>query len=103
MAYASARKQTGLVYVNGPASGCWKTGRYYKILTPNPWSGPVKYSFLSHNGKIYYVNGRMQVYETDILDFRGVLFTPVCRQTYNGRWCEVNFRLMDKLEWIFLM
>ena len=103
MACASVNKQPGYVYVNGPASGCYRIGLSYQVPTPDKWSGPVKYSFLSHGGKIYYVNGRMQVYETDILDHRATVFDPVCIQYDFGMWREVNFRLMDKLEWIFLM
>ena len=64
---------------------------------------PIPYRFHSHGGKIYYVNGRKQVYETDIVNLVNVMFSPVGYQMLADlRWHPIQFRLMEKVEWIFL-
>ena len=64
---------------------------------------PIPYRFHSHRGKIYYVNGRKQVYETDIVNTMNVLFNPVGHQMLADQcWHPIQFRLMEKVEWIFL-
>ena len=58
---------------------------------------------MSHDGKIYYVNGRKQVYETDIVNTVNVLFSPVGYQMLDDQcWYPIQFRLMSKVEWVFL-
>ncbi|NDC88989.1 MAG: hypothetical protein EB075_09330 [Bacteroidetes bacterium] len=64
---------------------------------------PIPYQFLYHGGKIYYVNGRKQIYETDIVKTVKVLFDPVGYQLLDDMsWHPIQFRLMEKVEWIFL-
>ena len=64
---------------------------------------PIPYRFMSHEGKIYYVNGRKQVYETDIVNTVNVLFYPVGYQMLGDLcWYPIQFRLMSKVEWVFL-
>jgi len=64
---------------------------------------PIPYRFHSHRGKIYYVNGRKQVYETDIVNMVNVLFNPVGYQMRDDLyWYPIQFRLMEKVEWVFL-
>jgi hypothetical protein len=64
---------------------------------------PIPYRFHSHEGKIYYVNGRKQVYETDIVNLVYVVFNPVGYQILADlRWHPIQFRLMEKVEWVFL-
>jgi hypothetical protein len=64
---------------------------------------PIPYRFMSHGGKVYYVNGRKQVYETDIVNPVNVLFNPVGYQLLDGLcWHPIQFRLMEKVEWVFL-
>ena len=64
-------------------------------------SYPIPSRFWCHKNTIYYMNGRGQVYETDIGE-NIVIFDPVCRQKIDHTYPEVNFRLMEKVEWIFL-
>ena len=64
---------------------------------------PIPYRFMSHGGKVYYVNGRKQVYETDIVSVVNVLFNPVGYQMLADLcWYPVQFRLLSKVEWVFL-
>jgi hypothetical protein len=64
---------------------------------------PIPYRFMSHKGKVYYVNGRKQVYETDIVNTVNVLFNPVGYQMLDDLcWHPIQFRLMEKVEWVFL-
>jgi len=48
--------------------------------------------------KVYYVDGNYGIWETDIRDISDVVFNPVCRE--KGR--VVNFRKMEKEEWLFI-
>jgi hypothetical protein len=64
---------------------------------------PHPYRFMSHKGKIYYVNGRKQVYETNIVNTVNVLFNPVGYQMLDDLgWYPIQFRLLEKVEWVFL-
>jgi hypothetical protein len=64
---------------------------------------PIPYRFMSHGGKVYYVNGRKQVYETDIVNMVSVMFNPVGYQMRDDLcWHPIQFRLMEKVEWVFL-
>jgi hypothetical protein len=77
----------------------------WRLARPLIWEGlqPVPYRFVSHKGKIYYVNGRKQVYETDIVNTVNVLFNPVGYQMLSDLcWYPVQFRLLEKVEWVFL-
>lgn len=64
-------------------------------------SYPTPNMFWCHRRKFYYMNGRGQVYETDIGE-NIVIFDPVCRQKIDHTYHEVNFKLMEKVEWVFL-
>jgi hypothetical protein len=73
----------------------------YKIK--NTFLDLVPYGFTACGGKIYYTNGRKQVYETDISDIRSVLFNPVgLRLSRTKGWERINFTLISKVEWVFL-
>jgi hypothetical protein len=64
---------------------------------------PVPYRFCIYGGKIYYVNGRKQIYETDIVSVVNVLFNPVGYQMLDDlSWHPIQFRLLEKVEWVFL-
>lgn len=61
------------------------------------------YTFCFHEGKIYYVNGRKQVFETNIFYHSVTLFNPIGHQMIsNTVWAPMQFRLMSKVEWVFL-
>jgi hypothetical protein len=55
-------------------------------------------TFFSTENHIYYINGNCGVWETDIHNIGDVVFDPVCRE--KGR--IVNFRKMEKAEWLFV-
>jgi hypothetical protein len=61
---------------------------------------PVPYHFHNTNGSIRYVNGRNEVYETNIVNPATVRFTLEGRQ-WNFSWEPVLFRKLHKLEWLF--
>ena len=67
-------------------------------------SQPIPYRFISHKGKIYYVNGGRKIYETDIDgNWFQVIFNPVGKQmSYDLVWRPVQFRPITYLELIFL-
>lgn len=61
------------------------------------------YHFVSVAGKILYVNGRHQVYETDIANSINVIFNPVAYQMMgNFSWQPIEFTPLEKIEWVFL-
>ena len=47
---------------------------------------------------VYYVDGNCGVWETHILNIGDVVFDPVCRE----KGLVVNFRKMEKAEWLFV-
>ncbi len=84
----------------------------YKMRTILPWdiySGggtrvPVPYHFFRFNESVFYVNGRREVYETNIVDQGQVVFNPYGREwvTEARTWRTVLFRKLHKIEWLFL-
>lgn len=79
-------------------------------IRPSKWlsvSTAMKFKllcgFLTVNNTCYYINGRSQVYETDIIRGWGVYFRPVVWQYDPARLMprQVLFRKMHKLEWLF--
>lgn len=69
----------------------------------NTLLGLVPYRFTAYGGKIYYTDGRKQVYETDISDIYSVLFNPVGFKLSRTRgWERINFTLISEVEWVFL-
>jgi hypothetical protein len=56
------------------------------------------FKFFCTPSHVYYVDGNCGVWETDINHIGDVVFDPVCRE--KGR--VVNFRKMEKAEWLFL-
>jgi hypothetical protein len=74
-----------------------------KTKIKDPFLDLVPYDFTAYEGKIYYTNGRKQVYETDISDISSVLFNPVgIRWSRTRGWERINFTLISKVEWVFL-
>lgn len=67
-------------------------------------SQPIPYRFISHKGKIYYVNGGRKIYETNIDgDWIVVVFNPVGKQlSHDLAWKPIQFRPVTNLEWVFL-
>jgi hypothetical protein len=72
---------------------------------------PIPYLFILRRDKIYYVNGRNQVFETDIKRLHGfdllcqyAIFDPVGRQWSPEHlvWRPIQFRPISKVEWVFL-
>lgn len=64
---------------------------------------PTPYRFHTFNGSVCYVNGRREVYETNIVDLSRVIFEPLGRE-WNPTtriWDPVLFRKLHKLEWLF--
>jgi len=77
----------------------WRIPNHFIEVGPQP----TPYRFASHREKIYYVNGRKQVYETDIVNPANVLFNPVGYQMLeNLCWYPIQFKLLEKVEWVFL-
>lgn len=58
----------------------------------------VVMTFFSTENHIYYVDGNCGVWETDIYNPADVIFDPVCKEKER----VVNFRKMEKAEWVFL-
>jgi hypothetical protein len=66
-----------------------------------PPEGPLAYLFYHLSGKILYVNGRVEVYETNIADLQQVVFIPWGVEWDGQMWRLVLFRKLHKLEWVF--
>lgn len=64
---------------------------------------PTPYRFHTLNGSVCYVNGRRDVYETNIVDLSRVVFDPLGRESNPETfiWGPVLFRKLHKLEWLF--
>ncbi len=62
---------------------------------------PTPSQFYKHKDQIRYINGRSEVYETNIVDPAKVLFLPDGRQRGNHVWEPVLFRKLHKVEWLF--
>lgn len=85
----------------------WKLGVFSVVENTKP----IPYLFILRRDKIYYVNGRKQVFETDIKRVHGqdllcqyAIFDPAGRQwSYeNMVWRPIQFRPITNLEWVFL-
>jgi hypothetical protein len=85
-----------------------KSGGEFQLLNRSVInsSQPIPYRFISHKGKIYYVNGSRKIYETNIDGdwIVNVVFDPVCSQlSYDDlTWRPIQFRPITYLEWVFL-
>ena len=89
-----------LIRVRSDNVHCW-TIEENKIK--NTFLELVPYDFTAYGGKIYYTNGRKQVYETDISSIHSVLFNPVgLRFSIDRGWVRINFTLISEVEWVFL-
>ena len=101
--HGSVKRMPGHILVKGGSLQRLKPGIEVWFLV---WSlverGPVPSMFWCHEGTFYYMSGRRQVYETDITGRNVVLFDPVCRQMIDHKSRKINFRLMEKVEWVFL-
>lgn len=75
----------------------WLRGIYEYPRVPTP------YRFHKFNGSFCYVNGRREVYETNIVDLPRVIFNPLGREwnLETLAWDPVLFRKLHKLEWLF--
>ncbi len=63
----------------------------------------IPYKFCFCKGKVYYVNGRKQVFETNIFYRSITLFNPIGHQMVsNAVWAPMQFRRLSKVEWVFL-
>lgn len=85
----------------------WKLGVFSVVENTKP----IPYLFILHKDKIYYVNGRKQVFETNIKRVHGqdllsqyVIFDPAGIQWSNEHlvWRPIQFRPISKVEWVFL-
>lgn len=62
---------------------------------------PAPGQFYGHKDRVRYMNGRGEVYETNISDPARVLFLPDGQQRGNYTWVPVMFRKLHKVEWLF--
>lgn len=62
---------------------------------------PAPGQFYGYRSQIRYMNGRGEVYETNITDPGGVLFLPVGQKHSGSGWEPVLFRKLHKIEWLF--
>jgi hypothetical protein len=85
----------------------WKLGVFSVVEITKP----IPYLFILRRDKIYYVNGRKQVFETNIERVHGqfllcqyVIFDPAGRQWSSEHlvWRPIQFRPITNLEFIFL-
>lgn len=106
---ATVEKKHGHVLVNPvhdlyPIYGGIYGVRPVSILNSYEWPRvPTPYRFHTFNGSVCYVNGRREVYETNIVDLSRVIFEPLSRE-WNPEalaWGPVLFRKLHKLEWLF--
>ena len=98
----SVKKMPGHIKVSTESLVKFNEG--FKLLSSDVLyeTQPIPYRFISHGGKIYYVNGRKQIYETDVKKYNGVVFVPVANQFSCASWKPVQFRPITYLEWVFL-
>jgi hypothetical protein len=71
------------------------------IATHMETLSPAPGLFYGHGGQIRYMNGRGEVYETNIVDPIRVLFVPDGQQHVSRSWEPVMFRKLHKVEWLF--
>ena len=102
--HGSIKRMPGHILVS--TENLVKIHNEFKLLSSNVLdeTQPVPYRFISHGGKIYYVNGRKQIYETDVKKDDWVVFVPVAKHfsLNSSSWQLVQFRPITYLEFIFL-
>lgn len=62
---------------------------------------PAPGQFYGYKGRVRYMNGRKEIYETNITDPIRVFFVPDGQQRSGFKWEPVLFRKMHKVEWLF--
>ena len=67
------------------------------------YKNTYKFHYVSSNGRVYYMDGHGQVWETDIAVPINVFFNPVCAEKVGSeKYRTIMFKKLTKLECLFL-